>query len=46
MIGNHPPPEGAEWKTYPESLEEAGVSWEIYFTERRKKTLRRGRWTR
>lgn len=30
MITNKPPLEGARWKTYPERLEEAGVSWKVY----------------
>jgi phospholipase C len=30
MTHNTPPPGGAMWKTYPERLEEAGVSWKIY----------------
>jgi len=30
MITNTPPPGGNQWKTYPERLEEAGVSWKVY----------------
>jgi phospholipase C len=30
MTHNHPPAGGARWKTYPERLEEAGVSWKVY----------------
>jgi phospholipase C len=36
MITNHAPPKGAPWKTYPERLEEAGVSWKIYHRETKK----------
>ena len=36
MIVNHPPPGGAKWKTYPERLEEAGVSWKVYHQETKK----------
>jgi len=30
VYGNHVPPEGYSWKTYPEMLTEAGVSWRLY----------------
>ncbi len=36
MIVNSPPPYGAKWKTYPERLEEAGVSWKVYHNETKK----------
>ncbi len=36
MMGNRPPPYGAKWKTYPERLEEAGVSWKVYHRETKK----------
>jgi phospholipase C len=36
MLGNFPPPYGTKWKTYPERLEEAGVSWKIYHHENKK----------
>jgi phospholipase C len=33
IISNVVPDEGYGWKTYPERLEEAGISWKIYQTE-------------
>jgi phospholipase C len=36
MTTNHPPAYGAKWKTYPERLEEAGVSWKVYHRETKK----------
>jgi phospholipase C len=30
LLGNSAPVEGLDWKTYPERLEEAGVSWKVY----------------
>jgi phospholipase C len=33
IINNTAPPGGYSWKTYPERLEEAGVSWKIYQQE-------------
>ncbi len=30
LIGNSAPTDGLDWKTYPERLEEAGISWKIY----------------
>ena len=30
ITGNHSPKGGYTWKTYPERLEEAGVSWKVY----------------
>jgi phospholipase C len=30
IIKNVVPPEGLRWKTYPERLEEAGISWRVY----------------
>jgi phospholipase C len=34
VTANHKPAEGKTWKTYPERLEEAGVSWKIYRQEK------------
>jgi phospholipase C len=33
MTGNVAPPTGYTWKTYPERLEEAGISWKVYQQE-------------
>jgi phospholipase C len=33
MIDNVAPPGGYTWKTYPERLEEAGISWKVYQQE-------------
>jgi phospholipase C len=33
MISNVAPPIGFTWKTYPERLEEAGISWKVYQQE-------------
>jgi phospholipase C len=33
MISNVAPDEGYTWKTYPERLEEAGISWKVYQME-------------
>ncbi len=41
MTNNHPPADGAKWKTYPERLEEAGVSWKVYHQEKKKETEER-----
>ncbi len=38
MINNHPPGYGIKWKTYPERLEEAGISWKVYHNETKKET--------
>lgn len=35
MIHNHAPAGGYRWKTYPERLEEAGISWQCYQNKHR-----------
>jgi phospholipase C len=36
MITNRPPDDWLKWKTYPERLEEAGVSWKIYHKDKKR----------
>ncbi len=39
MTHNSPPPFGTKWKTYPERLEEAGVSWKVYHKEPKQEAI-------
>jgi phospholipase C len=33
VYGNYVPPQGYSWKTYPEMLTQAGISWQVYQEE-------------